>query len=389
MREKLEDVQQKTTFLKGKRVILGVTGSISAVETVKLIHELRRHGAEVSPVMTPSAREIIGPFALQYASGNDVVDKITGAIEHVSLVEDSDILLIAPATANTISKMAHGIDDTPVTSVFSNALGSIPVLVAPAMHQNMYRNPIILKNIETLKAHGVSFVDPVIEEGKAKIADMESIVAEAIRKLNTTLLGKKVCVVGGSSFEQIDDVRIITNNSSGETSIALAVVSYYMGADLSLFLGTVRTRIPAFLKYRRFSSVESLISMVEEIAANDVVFVPAALSDFTVRKTKGKITSESGLSLDLESAPKFLKILRKNFKGKIIGFKAEYGISKKELKSRARKRMEEYSLDGIVANDLTDVKEGVTKVVVIKKGNEIEIEGDKIGVAKRIIEFVS
>ncbi|MEL9914452.1 MAG: bifunctional phosphopantothenoylcysteine decarboxylase/phosphopantothenate--cysteine ligase CoaBC [Thermoplasmatales archaeon] len=389
MQEKLQDVREKTAFLKGKRVILGVTGSISAVETVKLIHELRRHGADVSTVMTDSAKSIIGPFALQYASGNSVVEKLTGAIEHVSLVDQSDILLVAPATANTIAKMAHGIDDTPVTSVFSNSLGSIPVLVAPAMHQNMYKNPIISKNIDTLKSYGVSFIDPVMEEGKAKIADTETIVAEVIRKVHRKLAGIKVCVVGGSSYEPIDDMRVITNNSSGETSIALATVLYYMGAELSLFFGITKTRIPPFLKYKRFSSVESLVSMVDEISSNDIVFVPAALSDFTVEKTSGKIPSDSHLNLELKPAPKFLKILRGKFNGRIIGFKAEYNVSKEELKLRAKRRMIEYGLDFVVANDLKDVREGSTKVIVIGKEGETEIEGDKLEVARRIVELVS
>ncbi|MGC8644707.1 MAG: bifunctional phosphopantothenoylcysteine decarboxylase/phosphopantothenate--cysteine ligase CoaBC [Thermoplasmata archaeon] len=389
MKKRGENLKLKTTFLDGRNIVLGVTGSISAVETVKLIHELRRNGAKVFPVMTESAKLIVNPYALEYASGNVVVEKLTGGIEHVNLVDNSDLLLIAPATANTISKMAHGIDDTPVTSVFTNSLGTIPVVVAPAMHRNMYSNPIIMRNIEVLKSYGVSFVDPVIEEGKAKIADQETIVAEVIRKLNGKLSGRKVCVVGGASFEFMDDVRIITNMSSGETSIALATACYYMGADLSLYLGMVRARVPPFLKYKKFSNVSSLISEIEEIARNDIVFVPAALSDFTTKKAEGKIPSESSISLDLEPAPKFLKMLRDKFKGKIVGFKAEYGISRKELKKRARKRMNEYSLDAIVANDLRDVKEGSTKVIVLNDSGEKEIEGDKLEVAKRIVEFLS
>ena len=384
-----EELKLKTSFLDGKRIILGVTGSISAVETVKLIHELRRNGAEVFPVMTESAKLIISPYTLEYASGNPVVDRLTGNIEHVSLVDESDLLLIAPATANTISKMAHGIDDTTVTSFFTNSLGSIPVVVAPAMHKNMYSNPIIMRNIEVLKSYGVTFVEPVMEEGKAKIPDAERIVAEVIRKLNGTLYGKKVCIVGGSSFEYMDDVRIITNTSTGETSIALATVCYYMGADLSLFLGMVRTKVPPFLKYERFTNVNSLFSHIEEIAKNDIVFVPAALSDFTTEKRDGKIPSDSRITLQLEPAQKFLLSLRKRFGGKIVGFKAEYGVSKEELKMRAAKRLDEYSLDAVVANDLRDVREGWTRVIVLRRGGELEIEGDKLEVAKRIVEFVS
>jgi len=121
----------KSKLLSGKRIVLGVTGSIAAVEDVKLIHELRRHGAIVFPVMTQSAMKIIHPYSLQYASENEVVTEITGRIEHVTLVNNSDLILIAPATANTISKAANGIDDTTVTSVLSNAIGRKPIIMVP------------------------------------------------------------------------------------------------------------------------------------------------------------------------------------------------------------------------------------------------------------------
>ncbi|MEM0135961.1 MAG: bifunctional phosphopantothenoylcysteine decarboxylase/phosphopantothenate--cysteine ligase CoaBC [Thermoplasmatales archaeon] len=382
------ELNLKSSLLKDKKIILGITGSISAVESVKLIHELRRHGAEVFPVVTESAKKIINPFALEYASENKVVEELTGAIEHVKLVEDSDLFLISPSTANTISKMAHGIDDSTVTSVFSNALGRIPVIVVPAMHINMYTNPIIMKNVEILKSYGVHFLEPQIEESKAKITDFQSITAECIRVLHNELKGSKICIIGGSSFENIDDVRVITNNSTGETEVDLAIMAYYMGADVTVLLGNVRVEVPPFLKFERFTNLASLKSKMDSIIKNDVVIVAAALSDFTVEKRKGKITTEKPFNLTLLPAPKFLKLLREKYKGKIVGFKAEFGVSKNELLYRARKRMKEYSLDMIVANDLRDVKQGVTKVTVIKGKREIELEGDKIDVAKRILDLL-
>lgn len=376
----------KSSLLKGRKIVLGVTGSISAVESVKLVHELRRHGADVHPVVTDSAKKIIHPSSLEYASENPVIGELTGAIEHVRLVEDSDLFLVAPSTANTISKMALGIDDTPVTSVFSNALEKIPVIVAPAMHQNMYTNPIILKNIETLRSYGVIVLEPIFEESKAKIANVDTIVAETIRALNRDLKGKKISVVGGSSYESIDDVRVVTNKSTGETSIAIAKMAYYLGAEVRLFLGNVRVDIPPFLKYEKFGSMGSLISKLDAIKGSDFVIVPAALSDFTVEKRTGKISSERSVEVKLKPAPKFLKKLRSVFKGKIIGFKAEYGLSRKELISRARMRMSEYSLDMMIANDLKDVKPGYTRVTILKGKDELEVKGDKNEVAKRILE---
>ncbi len=378
----------KSSLLKDKKIVLGVTGSISAVESVKLIHELRRHGAEVYPVVTESSKKIIHPASLEYASENKVVEELTGAIEHVRLVEDSDLFLVAPSTANTLSKMAHGIDDSPVTSVFSNALEKIPIIVVPAMHLNMYTNPIIVKNIEVLKSFGVTFVEPEVEESKAKIADYQTIVAEVIRALHDELRDRKICIIGGSSYENIDDVRIITNNSTGETAVDIAMMAYYLGADIKLFLGNVRVEIPRFLKFENFTNLASLVSKIDEIRKSDIVIVPAALSDFTVVKKKGKISTEKSFSATLKPTPKFLKLLRAKYKGKIVGFKAEYGVSRDELISRARKRMAEYSLDMVVANDLKNVKPGLTKVVVIKGSEKTDLEGEKTEVAKRILELL-
>ncbi len=388
MSNKKVEFNLKSSLLKDKKIVLGVTGSISAVESVKLIHELRRHGAEVYPVVTESSKKIIHPASLEYASENKVVEELTGAIEHVRLVEDSDLFLVAPSTANTLSKMAHGIDDSPVTSVFSNALEKIPIIVVPAMHLNMYTNPIIVKNIEVLKSFGVTFVEPEVEESKAKIADYQTIVAEVIRALHDELRDRKICIIGGSSYENIDDVRIITNNSTGETAVDIAMMAYYLGADIKLFLGNVRVEIPRFLKFENFTNLASLVSKIDEIRKSDIVIVPAALSDFTVVKKKGKISTEKSFSATLKPTPKFLKLLRAKYKGKIVGFKAEYGVSRDELISRARKRMVEYSLDMVVANDLKNVKPGLTKVVVIKGSEKTDLEGEKTEVAKRILELL-
>ncbi len=383
------EFNQKTSLLNDKKIILGVTGSISAVESVRLIHELRRHGAEVFPVITESAKRIIHPYSLEYASGNRVVEELTGAIEHVRLVEDSDLFLIAPSTANTISKISLGIDDSTVTSVFSNALGKIPIVVVPAMHINMYTNPIIRKNIDVLKSFGVIFLDPLIDEEKAKIADYRSITAEVIRALNTQLKGKKIFIIGGSSYENIDDVRVISNNSTGETSIDIATMAYYMGADVDLLLGNVSVEVPPFLDYEKFTNIDSLVGKIDSIKKSDAVIVPAALSDFTTEKIDGKISTERPFSIKLKPTPKFLKKLREKYKGVLVGFKAEYGVSKDELIERARRRMSEYSLDMVVANDLKDVRVGYTKVIVIRGRKETEIEGDKLEVAGRILKLLA
>src|SRR5512137_2093997 len=168
----------KSTKIKGRKIVLGVTGSIAAVECVKLCRELVRHGAEIHVVMSKDAQTIIHPYALEFATGRPVTTEIDGRVQHVSLCGDvpdkADLLLIAPATANTISKIAYGIDDTSVTTMATTAIGSgIPVMVVPAMHYSMITHKIVLENIRKLKKIGVEFLSPKMEESKAKMPSID------------------------------------------------------------------------------------------------------------------------------------------------------------------------------------------------------------------------
>ncbi|MCK5661305.1 MAG: DNA/pantothenate metabolism flavoprotein, partial [Methanosarcinales archaeon] len=178
--------------LSDKTIVLGITGSIAAVRCVELARELRRRGASVIAVMSKAATEIIHPNAMEFATGNPVITGITGRVEHVALcakadypgVVGADLLLIAPATANTIGKMAQGIDDTSVTTFATTAIGAgVPVVVVPAMHGSMYSNPFVKKNIDALKKAdaGVIFVGPYMDEGKAKMAEEDDIVLHVER----------------------------------------------------------------------------------------------------------------------------------------------------------------------------------------------------------------
>ena len=219
--------------------MIGVTGSIAAVETVKLIHALRRKGATVQPVMSAAAQGIIHSDALTYASGRPTITRLSGMVEHVTFCGDggsASLLLIAPCTANTIGKIACGIDDTPVTTFATTALGSgMPVLVVPAMHYSMYRHPAVIRNIKTLESWGVGFSGPKIEEEKAKIADRDEIVLRCERAiLGNPLPGKKVLVTSGACREPVDDVRVLTTRSSGRMGKELALEAYRLGADVTV-----------------------------------------------------------------------------------------------------------------------------------------------------------
>ena len=236
--------------LAGKKIALCITGSVAAYKSPDLARELMRLGAEVFCVMTQAAQKIIHPYLMEWATGNPVVTELTGGLEHVALAgeheERVDLVLVAPATANTISKAACGIGDTSVTSVISTAMGAgIPIIVVPAMHESMYKHPAVAENLRKLREMGVYVVEPVIEEKKAKLPDVQDVVDEVVNVLSPKdMQGMKVLVTAGPTYEPIDPVRIITNRSSGKMGIAIAREARRRGAEVTLVCGPTDVRIP-------------------------------------------------------------------------------------------------------------------------------------------------
>ena len=373
----------KSTLLKDKKIALGITGSVSAEETVKLARDLIRHGAYVYPIMSEESLKIITPTSLQFATGKEPITEITGLTEHVLLEEECDLLLIAPCSANTISKISYGIGDTTVTLFALTFLGSKQILIAPAMSGTMWKNPIIVENIKKLKSVGVNFIDPKIEEGKAKLPDIETIVANTIRLLNNRFNGKRVLVIGGATEEPIDDVRVITNRSSGGTSIEIAKAFFMHGAQTTLLLGRTEIKPPDYIRIERFKSLEDLISMIDEMKNFDLIIVPAAISDFKVLKSEGKIKSNKPFTLELVPTPKFLENLRKKYTGDLIAFKAEFDENR--IIEEARQMIEKYNLKFVVGNRLTDVKENQTSILIINKDNVRKFTGTKFEAAIEIM----
>src|SRR6058998_3296367 len=231
------------TQLSGKKIALLVSSSVAAFKVPEIARELMRHGADVYAVISPSTEKMIGSDLLEWATGNPVVRELTGKLEHIALAGKSsghvDLVLIAPATANTIGKLATGIDDTPVTTVAATAIGSkLPVLIAPAMHEPLYDHPIAQENMVRLKRIGVEFVEPEIVEGKAKI--VQAVITRLSSQLSSQrrdLEGHRVLVTAGPTIEHIDPVRVITNRSSGKMGVAIAEEAWSRGAETTLILG--------------------------------------------------------------------------------------------------------------------------------------------------------
>jgi phosphopantothenoylcysteine decarboxylase/phosphopantothenate--cysteine ligase len=383
-----------SSLLRGKKIVLGITGSIAAVECFELARDLMRHGATVIPVLTLEAQKLVTPYAMSFATGQEAVTELDGRVQHVTLMGDvqgrADLLLIAPSTANTISKIACGIDDTTVTTMATVALGSgVPILIAPAMHGAMFNNPMVAENIERLKKAGVEFVGPRMEGKKAKIAVREEIVHAVIRKLSDgDMKGRRLLMIGCSSAESMDDMRIVTNKGTGETAVELAKAAYHEGADVEMWMGRCSVPLPTFIPIRRFESLADLKKMIPAID-HDMVVVPAALSDFTFDSRKGKLPSEAKVTkLQLRSVPKMLPLIVQKC-DRVIGFKAESGVRKEDLVKEAVESLDRNLLKAVVANDLKEVKPGSTKVVFVRSGYQTEIEGSKSEVAHQLIKEMS
>lgn len=314
--------------LAGKQVVLGVTGSIAAVECVKLIHALKRKGAEVQVVMSTAAAGIVTPDALAYASGRPVITRITGLVEHVTYCGDggsASLLLIAPCTANTISKIACGIDDTPVTTFATTAIGSgMPVLVVPAMHHSMFRHPGLTDNIEKLENWGITVLSPRIEEGKAKIADIDEIILASERAVSERpLAGKRVLITSGPCREPVDDVRVLTTRSSGMMGKALALQAFRLGADVTIVHADT---VPCVTNVDATNADEMRDAVMSELAARggtDVYISAAAISDFAPVRTDGKIRSGKPARIDLSPLPKLLDAVLDEYKPFTVAFKID------------------------------------------------------------------
>ncbi len=377
-------------MLSGVNVALGVTGSIAAVKVVELAHELRRRGASVRAVTTESARGIVHPWAVEFATDNPVVTEITGSVEHVELCGRdgwADVFLVAPATANTVGKIAGAIDDTPVTTCATTALGAdVPVVIAPAMHEPMYDHPGVLDAIERVESWGVDFVDPRVEEGKAKIATEEAIVLDTARAAGETPLdGEHVVVTSGATSEPIDPVRVLTNRASGRTGRAIAAGCYVRGADVTL------VHDGGDVPYADTVAVETAAEMLAAARAAcadaDALISAAAVSDYTVDASDEKIRSGQELTLDLEPTPKLIDELRDDHPDlPIVGFKAETSGDDAAMVDAARETLERVDLSFVVANDASVMGDADTRVLFVTHEDATEFVGSKRALGLRIAD---
>ncbi|WP_211745315.1 bifunctional phosphopantothenoylcysteine decarboxylase/phosphopantothenate--cysteine ligase CoaBC [Paenibacillus sp. Marseille-Q4541] len=354
-------------MLKGKKIVLGVTGGIAAYKAAALTSKLVQKGAEVHVIMTESAKKFITELTLQSLSRNPVYtdtfdERDASVVSHIHLADTADLVLVAPATANTIAKMAHGLADDMLTTTLLAT--TAPVIVAPAMNVHMYEHPAVIANMNTLCSRGVHFIEPGVGQlacgyvGKGRLEEPETIVAALEQFFETKsqkglLAGKKVVVTAGGTIERIDPVRYITNDSSGKMGVAFAVAAKAMGAEVTLVAANMQTSCPIDLEVVSVQSAQEMYEAVHKLwPQTDILVKAAAVADYRPAEAAKQKIKKKGDTFTL-SLVKTVDILESLGKEKshqfLIGFAAETN----DVEFHAKGKLERKNADLIVANDVT------------------------------------
>ena len=393
-----------------KNILVGVTGGIAAYKSAGIVSLLKKKGYNVKVVMTENATKIIGPLTLETLSRNRIYVDMWDSnphyeVEHISLADWADMVLIAPATYNIIGKVANGIADDMLTTVISAVSVRKPVFFALAMNVNMYENPILKENINKLKSFGYRFIDA--EEGllacnysaKGRMSEPENIVDEIERysifskfeNFDIVLKNKKILITSGRTKENIDPVRYLSNNSSGKMGYSLAQAAVDLGAEVTLISGPTNLKVPNGLE--KFIFVESALEMYEKVDEyfknTDIFIACAAVADYRPKEYKNeKIKkSDSDFVIELVRNPDILlEMSKKKEKQLLVGFAAETN----NIKENALKKLEKKNLDIIVANNASVMGSDENMIEIIKKDRtSVEIsQKSKIELAYDILNEV-
>jgi phosphopantothenoylcysteine decarboxylase / phosphopantothenate---cysteine ligase len=349
------------TILTGRRVLLGVAGGVAAYKVAGVARQLVAAGADVRVVMTASAARFVGADTFAALTGNPVHTSMweePGTVLHVELAHEADVALVAPATAHTIAKLAHGMADDLLSATLLEA--GCPLVIAPAMHTGMWQHPATRGNVVTLEERGVRFVGPVSgplahgDEGVGRLAEPEDIVAavEAVVAKGGDLAGRRVLITAGPTYEPLDPVRFIGNRSSGRMGIALAAEAAARGAEVHLVLGPGTAGPPPGVHAVHVTTAEEMrAAVLREAPGTDAVVMAAAVADFRpAREAAGKIKKEHGTpQLALVPTPDILRELgERRGGGVLIGFAAETS----DLEVNGRRKLREKALDLIVVNEV-------------------------------------
>lgn len=389
--------------LKNKHILIGITGGIAAYKICTLIRDFKKAGADVQVIATPNALNFVTKLTLQNLSQNEVYveefDIKNWKPEHISLADRADIMLIAPATANTVGKIAQGIADNLLTSVA--CAFSKKMIVAPAMNVNMWKNESVIENIKILQKRGIEILEPESGflacgyTGKGRLCSTDKIFSAIDEALNYSeiLKNKKVVITAGGTIEEIDPVRYISNYSSGKMGLALAKSAHDMGAEV-VFITTKDFEVP-FKKIVVKSALDMQNAVNDEYKNANYVIMTAAVADYRIKeKSEQKIKKgdEEIITLELVKNPDILADLCKNKNNQVVvGFCAE----SENLLENAKAKIEKKGCDFLIANDISrkDIGFGAeyNEVIIFdKNGNITKLEkAPKNVVARKILECIS
>ena len=393
-----------------KNILIGVTGGIAAYKSAGIVSLLKKKGYNVKVVMTENATKIIGPLTLETLSRNRIYVDMWDSnphyeVEHISLADWADVVLIAPATYNIIGKVANGIADDMLTTVISAVSVRKPVFFALAMNVNMYENPILKENINKLKSFGYRFIDA--EEGllacnysaKGRMSEPENIVDGIERysifskfeNFDIVLKNKKILITSGRTKENIDPVRYLSNNSSGKMGYSLAQAAVDLGAEVTLISGSTNLKVPNGLE--KFIFVESALEMYEKVDEyfknTDIFIACAAVADYRPKEYKKEKIKKSDADLVIElirNPDILLEMSKKKEKQLLVGFAAETN----DIRENALKKLEKKNLDIIVANNASVMGSDENVIEIIKKDRtSVEIsQKSKVELAYDILSEV-
>ena len=392
-------------MLKGKFIVLGVTGGIAAYKMPNLARMLIKAGAQVQVIMTKNAQNFITPFTFETLTKNkcltDTFDRnFTYSVEHVSIAKRADLVMIAPATANVIGKIASGIaDDMLTTTVMACTCKKI---IAPAMNHNLYHNEIVEDNIKKLKAYGYEFIGPDTgmlangDMGDGRLVSEEALFERILTELSHTkdLLGKRVLITAGATKEAIDPVRYITNHSSGKMGLALAKSAAMRGADVTVIKGETKVKFPDCVEVVTVGSADDMYKAVMERLDFDIYVSAAAVADYTPKTTaKDKIKkSDTDMSIELVKTQDILSAVSEHRKdGQFI---CGFSMETENVLENSRQKLRKKNLDMIVCNNLNDEGAGfgtdTNIATVITRAKEIPLpKMSKSEVADRIFDYIS
>ncbi|MGK2857400.1 MAG: bifunctional phosphopantothenoylcysteine decarboxylase/phosphopantothenate--cysteine ligase CoaBC [Thermoanaerobaculia bacterium] len=387
-------------------IVLGVSGGIAAYKAPDLVRRLQDAGAAVRVILTPNAARFVSPLSLAAVSNHGVVvdqwgDSSTGGVDHIEIARWADLLLIAPATANILAKLATGIADDALTTYAVAHRG--PIAVAPAMNTFMLLHPAVQQNLGTLRKRGVHVIEPDAgllacgDEGAGRMPDPEVLATRAVAILGPRDLdGVAVLVTAGPTREAIDPVRYISNRSSGKMGYAIAEAAKRRGARVMLVSGPTALEAPAGVELVRVTTAEEMHrAVMERAGASEIVVKAAAVADFAPVETAGeKIKKKDGvdeLQITLRKTPDILAALGKlESRPFLVAFAAETT----DVESHARQKLEKKGADLIVANDVSDASigfdAGQNEVVVIGRDGAIDriAKASKAVIANRILDLV-